>query len=161
MRILVQRVRHASISIEDAVVASIGVGILALVAFGEEDGPHFAETRDFAAMAHKLTDVRIFPGKGALEYKFHTSVQEYGGSILLVPQFTLYADCHKGRRPSFTAAGNPTWAATMFTDFVRLVDEHCGVSVSCGVFGANMDVALCNWGPVTLWLDSAELFAHK
>ncbi|MBQ9452846.1 MAG: D-tyrosyl-tRNA(Tyr) deacylase [Desulfovibrio sp.] len=160
MRILVQRVRHASISIDAAVVASIGVGILALVAFGEEDGPHFAETRAFTAMAHKLADVRIFPGKGALEHKFHTSVQEYGGSILLVPQFTLYADCRKGRRPSFTAAGNPAWAATMFTDFVRLVDEHCRVSVSCGVFGADMDVALCNWGPVTLWLDSAELFAH-
>ena len=160
MRILAQRVRHASVSVDGSLVASIGDGILALVAFGEDDGPHFATTRAFAAMAQKLVSMRIFPGTEDRQDKFHTSLTEYGGSLLLVPQFTLYADCRKGRRPSFTAAGNPAWAERLFDDFVRLVDDHCRISVSSGIFGANMDVNLCNWGPVTIWLDSTELFPH-
>ncbi|MBE6440936.1 MAG: D-tyrosyl-tRNA(Tyr) deacylase [Desulfovibrio desulfuricans] len=158
MRILAQRVKHASVSVEGAVVASIGVGLMALVAFGAGDGPLFRESRAFYGMARKLTELRIFPGEGELTHKFQTSLKEYGGSLLLVPQFTLYADCRKGRRPSFTAAGDPAWAADMFSDFARLVDEQCEVSVSSGIFGADMDVVLCNWGPVTVWLDSAELF---
>ena len=80
--------------------------------------------------------------------------------MLLVPQFTLFADCRKGRRPSFTDAGDPAWARDMFTDFVQMVDETCAVSVSSGIFGADMDVRLCNWGPVTISLDSANLFSR-
>ena len=78
---------------------------------------------------------------------------------MLVPQFTLYADCRKGRRPSFTDAGDPAWAAALFERFVRHVDESCHGSVSSGIFGAEMEVRLCNWGPVTIWLDSTRFFS--
>ncbi|MEE0815129.1 MAG: D-aminoacyl-tRNA deacylase, partial [Desulfovibrio fairfieldensis] len=70
-----------------------------------------------------------------------------------------YADCRKGRRPSFTDAGDPAWAAAMFERFARHVDEACHGSVSSGIFGAEMEVRLCNWGPVTIWLDSTRLFS--
>ncbi|MBQ9406938.1 MAG: D-tyrosyl-tRNA(Tyr) deacylase [Desulfovibrio sp.] len=161
MRMLVQRVKRASVVVEDALVASIGTGLLVLVGFGEADGPLFAEDRAFAAMARKLIDLRIFPGQGEMKNKFHASVVEFGGSILLVPQFTLYGECRKGRRPSFTTAGNPAWAGQLFADFVRKVGALSPIRVCSGVFGAHMDVELCNWGPVTLWLDSAELSTPK
>ncbi len=110
-------------------------------------------------MARKLLDLRIFPGQGDAAHKFHCSLQDFSGQVLLVPQFTLYADCRKGRRPSFTDAGDPAWAAAMFERFVRHVDEACHGSVSSGIFGAEMEVRLCNWGPVTIWLDSTRLFS--
>ncbi|MCD7984746.1 MAG: D-tyrosyl-tRNA(Tyr) deacylase [Desulfovibrio sp.] len=158
MRILVQRVREASVSVEGRVVAAIGAGLLALVGFGREDGPHFHQSPAFAGMARKLLDLRIFPGQGDAAHKFHCSLQDFGGQVLLAPQFTLYADCRKGRRPSFSDAGDPAWAAGMFEHFVRLVDGACHGGVSSGIFGAEMKVRLCNWGPVTIWLDSARLF---
>ena len=159
MRILAQRVTEASVSVDGRQVAAINAGIMALVGFGQEDGPAFNTSPAFQAMAHKLLGLRIFPGQGELANKFHTSLEEFGGQLLLVPQFTLYADCRKGRRPSFTDAGNPDWARPMFDYFVKMVDESCAVSVSSGIFGADMAVRLCNWGPVTIWLDSVNLFA--
>ena len=159
MRILAQRVTEASVSVDGRQVAAIGPGIMALVGFGQEDGPDFNTSPAFQGMVHKLLGLRIFPGQGELANKFHTSLEEFGGQLLLVPQFTLYADCRKGRRPSFIDAGNPDWARPMFDYFVKMVDESCAVSVSSGIFGADMAVRLCNWGPVTIWLDSANLFA--
>ena len=159
MRILAQRVTEASVSVDGRLVAAIGSGIMALVGFGQSDGPDFHTQPAFAGMAHKLLGLRIFPGQGALANKFHTSLEEFGGQLLLVPQFTLYADCRKGRRPSFTAAGDPAWAEPMFDYFVKMVDESCNVSVSSGIFGADMAVRLCNWGPVTICLDSENLFS--
>lgn len=158
MRILVQRVTEASVSVAGRQVTAIGPGIMALVGFGQEDGPNFHSTPAFRGMAQKLLGLRIFPGEGQFANKFHTGLEEFGGQILLVPQFTLYADCRKGRRPSFTHAGDPAWAEPMFEHFVKIVDESCTVSVSSGIFGADMAVRLCNWGPVTLWLDSHSLF---
>lgn len=158
MRILVQRVREASVSVEGRVVVAIGAGLLALVGFGREDGPYFHQSPAFAGMARKLLDLRIFPGQGDAAHKFHCSLQDFGGQALLAPQFTLYADCRKGRRPSFSEAGDPVWAAGMFERFVSLVDGACHGGVSSGIFGAEMEVRLCNWGPVTIWLDSARLF---
>lgn len=159
MRIVAQRVREASVSVDDRVVASIGQGLLALVGFGRDDGPDFGESPAFAGMARKLLDLRIFPGQGDAAHKFHCSLQDFSGQVLLVPQFTLYADCRKGRRPSFTDASDPAWAAAMFERFARHVDEACHGSVSSGIFGAEMEVRLCNWGPVTIWLDSTRLFS--
>lgn len=159
MRILAQRVTEASVSIDGRQVAAIGPGIMALVGFGQDDGADFHTQPAFMGMIHKLVSLRIFPGQGALSNKFHTSLEEFGGQLLLVPQFTLYADCRKGRRPSFTAAGNPTWSEPMFDYFVKMVDESCTVSVSSGIFGADMAVRLCNWGPVTILLDSENLFS--
>ncbi|MBS6830970.1 MAG: D-tyrosyl-tRNA(Tyr) deacylase [Desulfovibrio sp.] len=158
MRILVQRVREASVSVDGRVVAAISRGLLALVGFGRDDGPDFHQSPAFAGMVRKLLDLRIFPGQGDAARKFHCSLQDFGGQALLVPQFTLYADCRKGRRPSFTDAGDPAWAAAMFERFVRHVDESCHGSVSSGIFGAEMEVRLCNWGPVTIWLDSTRFF---
>ncbi|GAB1253641.1 D-aminoacyl-tRNA deacylase [Desulfovibrio falkowii] len=158
MRILVQGVTEASVNVDGRQVAAIGPGIMALVGFGQEDGPDFHNRPAFRGMAQKLAGLRIFPGQGELANKFHTSLEEFGGQLLLVPQFTLYADCRKGRRPSFTDAGNPAWAEPMFEHFMKIVDESCSVSVSSGIFGADMAVRLCNWGPVTIWLDSLSLF---
>lgn len=159
MRLLVQRVREASVSVDGRCVAAIGAGLLVLTGFGREDGPRFGESPTFPAMARKLVGLRVFPGEGELAHKFHASVDDFGGDILLVPQFTLYADCRRGRRPSFTDAGDPAWAGPLFAQFVRQVDGMCRASVHSGVFGADMDVRLCNWGPVTIWLDSAALTA--
>ncbi|MGE9986020.1 D-aminoacyl-tRNA deacylase [Desulfovibrio sp. SGI.169] len=158
MRILVQRVHDASISVDGRIVAAIGAGLLGLVGFGREDGPEFHHSPAFAGMARKLLDLRIFPGQGDAAHKFHRSLQDFGGQILLAPQFTLYADCRKGRRPSFSEACEPVWAAELFKRFVSLVDGACHDSVSSGIFGAEMEVRLRNWGPVTIWLDSARLF---
>ena len=160
MRIIAQRVKEASVNVDGRLVAAIDAGIMALVAFGQEDGPDFRSAPAYTAMARKLVGLRIFPGTGENAHKFHASLDEFGGQLLLVPQFTLYADCRKGRRPSFTDAGDPAWARDMFTDFVQMVDETCAVSVSSGIFGADMDVRLCNWGPVTIILDSANLFSR-
>lgn len=172
MRLLVQRVRLASVQVNGERIGSIGPGLLALVAFGQEDGPDCANNPVFAGMARKLLDLRLFPAPAASETpegaadvgnasSFHLSVRDFGGEVLLVPQFTLYADCRKGRRPSFSHAGDPRWAAEAFRRFVRLVDELHLHGVSSGRFGADMDVQLCNWGPVTIWLDSARLFPNN
>ena len=83
-------------------------------------------------------------------------LRQWGGELLLVPQFTLYADCRKGRRPSFTRAAPPRIATALFDQFVAAAREHHPDRVQCGIFGADMDVHLVNWGPVTIWLDSQE-----
>ena len=132
MRIIAQRVKEASVSVDGRLVAAIDAGIMALVGFGQEDGPDYRSSPSYTAMARKLVGLRIFPGTGENAHKFHLSLDEFGGQLLLVPQFTLFADCHKGRRPSFTDAGDPAWARDMFTDFVQMVDETYGVSVSSG-----------------------------
>ena len=160
MRVLIQRVHEASVAVDGRTVASINAGLLGLVGFGREDGPDFHTSSAFQGMARKIVGLRIFPGQQELAHKFHATVEDFGGQILLVPQFTLYADCRKGRRPSFTDAGDPAWAEPMFSRFTEIVDEYCAVSVSSGIFGAHMEVRLCNWGPVTISLDSASLFPH-
>lgn len=159
MRIVAQRVKQASVSIRGETVAAIGPGIMALVGFGQQDGPNFQQAGAFSSLARKLVDLRIFPAPDAASSTFQISLEEYGGSLLLVPQFTLYADCRRGRRPSFSAAGSPQWAENLFLHFVRTVDGLSSVSVSSGIFGADMDVHLCNWGPVTLLLDSEILYS--
>lgn len=161
MRILLQRVRSASVSVKDEEVGAIGPGLLALVGFGQEDGPHISQSPTFSGMARKLLEMRLFPAPQDNGSSFQISVKEFGGGVLLVPQFTLYADCRKGRRPSFSDAGDPSWAADTFQHFVDIVDGSHTSSVSSGIFGADMDVTLCNWGPVTIWLDSNTLFRQN
>ena len=149
MRVLVQRVSSASVSVGGAVVGAIRPehqGLLALVGVTHTD-----TDADADRLADKLWGLRILEGE--------RSAADVGAPLLVISQFTLYADCRKGRRPSFTDAGNPDWARPMFDYFVKMVDESCAVSVSSGIFGADMAVRLCNWGPVTIWLDSANLFA--
>ncbi|MDO5483618.1 MAG: D-aminoacyl-tRNA deacylase, partial [Desulfovibrionaceae bacterium] len=138
MRLLVQRVRSASVEVAGRTVGAIGPGLMALVGFGQEDGPAIHQSPAFEGLARKLLETRLFPAADEADAgsSFQLSVREYGGEILLVPQFTLYANCRKGRRPSFSEAGDPAWAAGAFQRFVSLVDESHACNVSSGVFGA-------------------------
>jgi D-tyrosyl-tRNA(Tyr) deacylase len=144
MRAVVQRVRGASVSVGNAVVASIDTGLLVLVGVVPSDGDVDAE-----ALARKLASLRIFPDP---DDKMNRAVCDVGGSILVVSQFTLAADVRKGRRPSFADAAHPDHAAAVIDRLVgSLIDE--GVPVETGRFGAMMDVSLTNWGPVTFVVD--------
>jgi len=149
MRVLLQRVQEASVTVSGQVVGSIGLGYLLLVGIGAGDEEATADT-----LAEKLVNLRLFPDELG---RFDRSLLEVGGGALVVSQFTLWADCKKGRRPSFSSAARPELAEPLCDYFARKL-EALGVSrVQTGVFGAHMDVALLNDGPVTVWLDSDAL----
>ncbi|MEO8740259.1 MAG: D-aminoacyl-tRNA deacylase [Casimicrobiaceae bacterium] len=146
MRALVQRVREASVSTDGTRIAAIGRGLLVLCAVSANDD---AADRDW--LARKIVSLRIFDdGTGVM----NRSVVDAGGDILAVSQFTLYASTRKGARPSYSAAAAPEIAQPGFTAFVDALARERGRPVPAGVFGADMQVALVNDGPVTLWLDS-------
>ncbi|MCS7051469.1 MAG: D-aminoacyl-tRNA deacylase [Thermomicrobium sp.] len=148
MRVLVQRVSQAQVTVDGTVVGSIGRGVLLLV------GVRHGDDRATATwMAQKVAHLRIFEDDAG---KMNRSVLEVGGSALVVSQFTLYADVRKGRRPSFVEAASPEEARPLIDVFAEAL-RSLGLPVETGVFGAHMDVALVNDGPVTIWLDSAEL----
>lgn len=149
MRAVVQRVKSASVEVGSAVVARIGPGLLVFVGITHDDGPD-----DVRYIAAKILDLRIFPDEAG---RMNRSVVENQESVLVVSQFTLYADCRKGRRPSFDAAARPESAEALYLDVVRLLGES-GLTVATGVFQAHMDVALVNDGPVTMLLDSRRTF---
>lgn len=140
---LLQRVSEASVSVDGAVVASIGHGLLVLVGVERGDGADEAKR-----LAQRLVQYRVFPDEAG---RMNLSVAEAGGSMLLVPQFTLAADTDKGNRPGFSGAADPRTGAELFD---RLADdvEASGLPTAKGVFGATMQVALTNDGPVTFWL---------
>lgn len=144
MRIVLQRVRGASVRVDEELIASIDRGLLLLVGIGKED-----TNLDLPRVARKLTELRIFEdGEG----KMNRTLKDVGGDVLVVSQFTLYGRTEKGRRPSFVDAAPPEIAESLFDAFVEaLVDE--GVAVATGRFGARMAVELINDGPVTLILD--------
>jgi D-tyrosyl-tRNA(Tyr) deacylase len=146
MRAVVQRVSQASVTVGDEVVGAIGQGLLILLGIGVGDSE--AEAR---LLAEKTANLRIFADE---EGRFNRSLLDIGGEALVVSQFTLYADTRRGRRPSFSDAALPEIAAPLvdiFADELR----RLGVAVSTGRFGAMMQVALVNDGPVTILLDSA------
>lgn len=145
MRVLVQRVSEASVTVAGQLVAQIGGGLLILVGVGSGDTLAEAEL-----LADKCAGLRIFPEASG---RFDRSLREAGGAALVVSQFTLYADARKGRRPSFTAAAEPALAAPLIEQFAALLRAQ-GIAVATGLFGAHMQVALINDGPVTIWLDS-------
>jgi D-tyrosyl-tRNA(Tyr) deacylase len=147
VRVVVQRVSQAKVEVEGAVVGQIGPGLLVLIGFRPGDG----ET-DLDWMARKLIGLRLFEDAGE---KMNLSVAEVAGELLLVPQFTLYGDCRKGRRPGFSDALAPAQATLLFDRFCDVV-EQSGQPVQRGVFGAHMQVSLVNDGPVTLILDSPQ-----
>jgi D-tyrosyl-tRNA(Tyr) deacylase len=149
MRVLIQRVSKASVHVDGKLTGKIGSGLLLLVGISGVDTPTQLE-----AMTKKILHMRIFP---ALDGRsgFDRSVLDIGGEILAVSQFTLYADCRKGRRPSFIEAARPEPALALFDQFVEMLRTH-GPVVQTGEFGADMDVMLHNDGPVTIWLDSEE-----
>jgi D-tyrosyl-tRNA(Tyr) deacylase len=147
MRLLVQRVREASVTLEAErrVIGRIGRGLLVLVGIGPADG-----AEEVAWARSKLLGLRIFADADG---KMNLDVRAAGGALLLVSQFTLYADVSRGRRPSFVGAAAPEVAQPRFAELIATLREH-GVVVETGAFGQAMQVALINDGPVTLWLDS-------
>ena len=148
MRLLVQRVTGASVTVEEKQVGKIDKGFLILVGVGPEDDEAIC-----SKMAQKVVQMRVFEDADG---KMNKSVVDIGGSFLAVSQFTLYADCRKGNRPSFTGACAPQRADELYQFFCKEA-EGLGVKVERGIFGADMQVALVNDGPVTIMLDSDEI----
>jgi len=148
MRALLQRVTRASVTVDGEIVGRIGRGFLILLGIGQGDGE--AEVK---ALADKIVNLRVFSDDDG---KMNRSLLDSGGAALVVSQFTLYADVRKGRRPSFVEAAPPALAEPLVERFMAALAAY-GLSVAGGVFGARMDVALLNDGPVTIWLDSEQL----
>jgi D-tyrosyl-tRNA(Tyr) deacylase len=145
MRLLLQRVTRAHVSVDNKVVGSIGAGLLVLVGVGHDDDESVVST-----MADKAVDLRIFRDD---EGKTNRSLIEVGGAVLAISQFTLFADTRKGRRPSFLDAAPPDKGDALYQAFCAAVEAR-GVPVARGIFGAEMKVDLVNDGPMTIWLDS-------
>ncbi|KMK75725.1 D-aminoacyl-tRNA deacylase [Alkalihalobacillus pseudalcaliphilus] len=145
MRIVLQRVKQSSVTVNNEVVGEIGHGFMLLVGITHEDSE-----ADVDYLAEKLVNTRIFEDEDG---KMNLSLLQVGGAILSVSQFTLYGDIRKGRRPNFMAAAKPDRAKELYEQFNRKLREK-GVQVETGIFGAMMDVSLINDGPVTLILES-------
>jgi D-tyrosyl-tRNA(Tyr) deacylase len=152
MRAVVQRVASAAVTVGDRSVARIDRGLVVFVAVERGDGPS-----DVHYIAGKVRDLRVFEDPADTSRHFDRSVQEVGGRVLVVSQFTLAADCRKGRRPSFDGAAAPSTARPLCEDVVREL-ESSGLTVATGEFQATMQVSLVNDGPVTLLLDSRRRF---
>jgi D-tyrosyl-tRNA(Tyr) deacylase len=144
MKAVIQRVKEASVEVDDQVVGKIGHGLLVLLGIGQDDGQ-----KDIDWMIDKIINLRIFEKDG----KFDQSLLDLNGELLLVSQFTLYGDCSKGRRPSFSSAMDVERARDLFDIFVAKAREKIA-RVETGVFQAHMDVKLVNDGPVTLIIES-------
>lgn len=149
MRSVVQRVTQASVTVAGEVVGKIEAGLLVLFGVGQGD-----EESDLDWMVDKIIGLRVFEDE---EGKMNRSIQDVGGEILMVSQFTLYGDCRKGKRPSFSTAAPPEVAKALFEQAVEKMRGY-GLHVETGIFQAEMKVALVNDGPVTLLLDSEKTF---
>ena len=148
MRFVIQRVKNASVTVEENVTGEIGKGFLVLIGVSENDTEQIADK-----MIRKMTGLRIFEDENG---KTNLSLADVNGSLLLVSQFTLYANCKKGNRPSFTEAGSPEKAEALYEHVIRECKKSVP-GVQTGVFGADMDVSLVNDGPFTIILDSDQL----
>ena len=149
MRAVVQRVHESSVTVDGRITGRIGKGLLVLLGVSETDAEQDADY-----LAEKIVGLRCFTDDAS---KFNLSVRDVGGSVLAVSQFTLFGDCRKGKRPSFTEAARPELAIPLYERFVERV-RALGIEVQTGEFGAHMDVHLVNDGPVTLMLDSKKAF---
>ena len=148
MRFVIQRVKRASVTIDGKIAGKIDQGFMVLIGACQSDTKEIADK-----MVRKMTGLRIFEDE---EGKTNLSLETVGGSLLLVSQFTLYADCKKGNRPSFINAGDPEHAEALYDYIVEQCREK-GFEVQTGIFGAEMDVELVNDGPFTIILDSDTL----
>lgn len=146
MRVLVQRVREASVSVDGQVNGAIGAGLLLLVGIEAPDS-----RADSEWLVKKISQLRIFNDDDGV---MNRSLLDCGGEVLAVSQFTLFATTKKGNRPGYSRAARPEQSSPMFDEFVQLMSAALGKPVPTGVFGADMQVALVNDGPVTIWLDS-------
>lgn len=148
MRCVIQCVNHASVEVNEQIVASIGSGYLIFFGACENDTEEL-----LPKFVDKILKLRILPDENG---KTNLSIKDVAGELLIVSQFTLYADCRKGNRPSFTKAGNPEHANALYENFVALCQEQLE-TVKTGIFGAHMKVQLENNGPFTIVLDSNDL----
>ena len=148
MRVIVQRVKQASVTVDGNVTGQIGVGLLVLAGFEEAD-----QAGDLEWMAQKIVKLRIFPDEQGV---MNRSVIDIGGDILAVSQFTLYASTKKGNRPSWGRAARGDISQPLFDQFVGMLSVAMGKPVPTGVFGADMQVSLVNEGPVTISMDSKD-----
>lgn len=145
MKLVIQRVSKAKVEVDNKTVGSIGKGFLVLVGITHSDTEKEADY-----LANKLCKMRIFEDENG---KMNLSLKDVGGELLIVSQFTLYADCAKGNRPSFIEAARPEQATPLYEYFCKKCEEQ-GIKVEKGVFGAHMEVSLLNDGPVTIVLES-------
>lgn len=152
MRAVVQRVKNASVTVDGTVTGAIKNGLLIYLGVANEDDEALC-----VKMANKIAKLRIFVDA---DDKMNLSVQDIGASILVVSQFTLYANLHKGNRPSYDGAGEPKHAEKLYEYFLKVLEEM-GFETCHGVFGAHMHVEYENDGPVTILMDSNDLFAKK
>lgn len=152
MRAVIQRVSQASVEVDGRAVGEIGSGLLVLLGVAEEDS-----SEDLNYLSERIPQLRIF---NDAEGKMNLSLLETGGQILVVSQFTLYANTRKGRRPSYVRAAKPDKAQAMYEDFIKRLQQQ-GIQVATGVFGARMIVKIFNDGPVTLILDSEERLVSR
>lgn len=148
MRFVIQRVNHATVKVDGEITGSVEKGFLVLIGVGKNDTKEIGDK-----MLSKLLKMRIFEDENG---KTNKALSDVGGSLLMVSQFTLYADCKKGNRPSFTEAGGPEEANELYEYMVEQARE-AGFQVETGVFGADMKVELENDGPFTIILDSEQL----
>ncbi len=148
MRACIQRVSEARVTVEGAVIGRIGRGLVVLLGIGADDG-----AAEVSWLAEKIIGLRIFEDDAG---KMNRSLADVGGAMLIISQFTLLGDCRKGRRPSFIDAAPPALAEELYEAFVSLVRDF-GIEVATGRFREHMLVSLVNDGPVTLWIDTAEM----
>lgn len=148
MRLVIQRVKEAAVKVDDDIVGAIENGLLVFLGFHKNDQK---ESIDY--LIKKLLALRIFADE---ERHMNRSIQDVAGQILLVSQFTLYADCHKGNRPSFDEAMEPKEAEQFYEEFVKKLEDVYPEKIQTGIFGAHMKVSLINDGPVTIILDSRQ-----
>lgn len=148
MRVVIQRVAHAAVTIDGVVKSRIGPGLLILLGIEQEDG-----LEDIDWLCKKITAMRIFSDEAGLMNK---SVQDIAGELLVVSQFTLHASTKKGNRPSFIKAARPETAIPLYEQFVQMLAAESGRPVYTGTFGADMKVELLNDGPVTIMVDSRD-----
>lgn len=146
MRLLIQRVTEASVTIDQKVKSAIEKGLLVLVGIENED-----DSTDIEWLTRKLLNLRIFDDENGVMNK---SVTDVGGDLLIISQFTLHASTKKGNRPSYIKAARPEIAVPLYNQFIHHIEKELGKTVGTGEFGADMKVRLLNDGPVTIWIDS-------
>ena len=148
MRILIQRVEKASVSVDGSLKGKINKGLLIFVGISKSD-----TNSDIEYVVDKSVNLRLFPDVNG---KFHFSVRDIKGELMVISQFTLYGDTRRGRRPSFSDAMGPVEAEEIFNKVIQMFKSNSGLAVAEGQFGSHMDIKSINDGPVTIWLDSED-----
>jgi D-tyrosyl-tRNA(Tyr) deacylase len=149
MRILIQRVKEASVAVKGRIIGQIPAGLLLFVSFEEND-----TSVDLNATAAKVSKLRIFDDANGV---MNLSISDVKGQFLVISQFTLHAQTKKGNRPSYIKAANPAIAKPLYEQFIAHLQQYSEFEIQTGEFGADMQISLINDGPVTIWMDTAEL----